>query len=124
MVQDDDAYIYVTYLLIAKVAGKLDYQTAVTVSTDNGKTWGKPRNLSGASGISKLQNDDDRPIPWALDGKVRITGIEADGVHIWSGEKGRFRDGVYLGPGVLASPQRNSAAWQGPNGIVNYASCR
>ncbi|HWA89212.1 MAG TPA: sialidase family protein [Rhizomicrobium sp.] len=127
MVQDDNAYIYVTYLLVAQTGKKhqnLDYQTSLVVSTDGGKTWSEPKNLTGPSGISHLHNDDDRPIPWALNGKIRITGIEADGVHIWSGEKGHLRDGIYLGPGILASPQGNSAVWQAPGSVVNYASCR
>lgn len=124
MVQDDNDYIYVTYLEVDQIGDKSDYQTLVTVSTDGGKTFGPATNLTGPSGISKLNNDDDRPIPWAQDGKIRITGIEADGVHIWSGAKGHLREGIYLGPGILASPQGNSAAWQAPDGVVNYASCR
>jgi hypothetical protein len=124
MVQDDNAYIYVTYLEVDVIGDQQDYQTLVTFSTDGGQTWSKAQNLTGPSGISKLNNDDDRPIPWALDGAIRITGIEADGVHIWSGKNGHLRDGVYLGPGILASPQGNSAAWQSPGGVVSYASCR
>jgi hypothetical protein len=124
MVRDEANYVWITYLEEVEIDGQSDWQTNIIYSTDGGKTFSEPQNLSGPSGISKLNNDDARPIPWTSGDNIRVTGIEADGVHIWSGQGGHLRNDVYLGPGILASPNGNFAAWQGPNGMAEFASCK
>ena len=124
MVQDDDDRIWISYLKPSTIDGNDDWQVYLALSTDGGKTFPDPVNLSGPTGISKLEGDDDRPIPWALEGKIRLTAIAADGAHIWSGQDGHLRPPVFLGPGTTASTQGNVAAWQGPNGYVDFASCK
>jgi hypothetical protein len=121
MVQDDGDFIYISYLKLFHINRIVDWQIYLVYSTDGGKTFPSPLNVSGPTGISKLRNDDFRPVPWALNGTVRLTGVEADGVHIWSGY---FQQPVFMGPGMLAAPEGNVAVWQAPNGVVDFAICR
>ena len=123
MVQDDGDFIYVSYLKMFTIDGMPDWQVHLAVSTDNGATFPSRTDLSGPSGITKLDGDNLRPVVWAAGGKVRLTGVTETGVYTWSGQAGKVRDPVYLGPGILASPQKQVAAWLAPNGVVNYAFC-
>jgi hypothetical protein len=123
MVADDGANIYVTYLKEFRIGGVPDWEVHVAVSNDGGKTFPQIANISGESGLVRIDHDDDRPIPWAREGKFRVTGIEADGVHIWGGRNGNVTRSVYLGRGTLASPQGNVALWQAPHGRIDFAKC-
>lgn len=123
MVQDDGDLVYVSYLKKFQISGVYDWQVYLALSRDGGLSFPSRRNLTGPTGISRLHGDDDRPIPWALSGKFRLTGIEADGVHIWGGQSGHLRGSAFLGAGTLASPQGHVAAWQAPDGVVDYAFC-
>ena len=125
MVVDDGEYIYISYLKWFRIAGNYDWQVYVTSSSNAGVSFSPGKNLSGPTGISVLKNDDERPIPWVSDsGAFRVTGVEADGIHIWNGNTGHILAPVYLGPGTLASPTYNSVAWQGPNLTVMYGFCQ
>ena len=124
MVADDGSYIYISYLKKFLVDGVPDWQIYLTRSIDGGKTFPPAKNLSGPTGISALVNDNERPIPWVSDkGQFRLTGVEADGVHIWNGSNGHILAPVYVGPGELASPSSNTATWEGPDGVVSFAVC-
>jgi hypothetical protein len=123
MVQDDGDFIYVSYLKLFVVDGRDDYQVLLAVSTDGGMTFPSKTNLSGPTGISAIEQDNLRPVPWAADGEIRLTGVTENGVYIWSGNQGVVRNSVYLGPGLLASPQKQVAAWMSPDGVATYAFC-
>jgi len=126
MVADDGTYIYVTYVKQFFIDGVYDWQIYYAVSKDGGKSFGKGINLSGRTGISHLDNDAERPIPWAWDGNgaFRLTGVEADGVHAWNGRNGTVYAGAVLGPGIFGAPAWNAAAWEGPNQVVMYGVCQ
>jgi hypothetical protein len=126
MVVDDGTYIYVTYLKVFYISPALDWQIYYAVSNDGGKSFSKGINLTGPTGVSRLDNDDERPIPWIVDGNgaFRLTGMEADGVHAWMGRNGNVFAPVLLGPGFLAAPAWNSAVWEGPNQTVMYGFCQ
>jgi hypothetical protein len=126
MMADDGTYIYITYLKQFFMGGVYDWQIYYTVSKDGGKTFGNGINLSGHTGISHLDNDDERPIPWAWDGNgaFRMTGVEADGVHAWNGRNGNVFAPAFLGPGFLAAPAWNAVVWEGPNQTVMYGVCQ
>jgi len=124
-VVDDGTYIYVTYLKLLYINGVYDYQIYYAVSKDGGKSFGQGTNLSGRTGISHLDNDAERPIPWIWDGNgaFRMTGVEADGVHAWNGRNGNVLAPAFLGPGLFAAPAWNAAVWEGPNQTVMYGFC-
>jgi hypothetical protein len=125
MVADDGMYLYISYLKRLEVNGLSDYQIYVAVSADHGRTFGAGKNLSGPTGISDLDGDEERPIPWVWDGNnvFNLSGVEADGVHAWNGKNGNLWNSVFLGAGVLAAPARNAFVWEGPNTTVMYGHC-
>lgn len=123
MVQDDGDFIYISYLKQFDLDGTADWQIYLTYSADGGKTFPSKTNLSGPTGITEIKGDNDRPVLWAATGKIRLTGVTENGVYIWSGNSGRLHESVYLGPGTLASPQKDVAAWLAPNGVATFAYC-
>jgi hypothetical protein len=125
MVVDDGRTIYVSYLTEYKIDGTPDWQVTLATSTDGGASFPTIKNLSGPTGVSALVNDDERPMPW-IDhkGDFRLTGIEADGVHEWSGKSGAISGPVFLGPGKLASPAGSAAVWLGANKTASYGLCK
>lgn len=126
MVVDDGKYIYLSYLKRFTIDHTYDYQIFLATSTDGGVSFPTRKNLSGPTGISTFIDDEDRPIPWVLNGngRFRLTGVEQDGVHVWDGRNGRILAPAYLGPGNMASPAYNSMVWQSPDGIVTYGVCK
>lgn len=127
MVVDDGKIIYISYLKVLKVDGMSDYEVFLTTSSDGGRSFAPGKNLSGVTGISMLNNDRERPLPWASqsgNGQFRLTGVEMDGVHAWNGANGHVGGGIYLGPGDTAAPVFNSVVWQGPSGTVMYGHCQ
>jgi hypothetical protein len=125
MAADDGNYVWLSFLKTLQVDGTNDIEVYLTRSIDGGKSFPPAKNLSGPTGISALQNDDERPIPWAsADGAFRLTGVFADGVHAWSGNNGHVLAPAYLGPGHTASPAYNSMVWEGPEGVVMYGVCK
>ena len=125
MVADAGEYIYVSYLKMIYINGTPDFEVYLTSSHDGGKSFAPGKNLSGVTGISTLDGDDERPMPWTdvATGAFRLTGVAADGVHVWNGKKGRVYSPVWLGAGRLASPASNSLVMQAPDGNVVYAVC-
>lgn len=125
MVVDDGTYIYASYLKKFLIDGVTDWQVYLAMSRDGGASFPSIRNLSGPTGISSIDDDDARPMPWILDGDgaFRLTGIEADGVHAWDGRDGHILTPIYVGPGDTASPAFNSMVWMAPNKVVTYAVC-
>jgi hypothetical protein len=124
MVQDADDKIYISYLKDYTIDSGKDWQVQIAISSDSGKTFPEIHNLSGPTGISTIVGDNQRPVPWAGGGQIRVTGIAVDGARIWSGRGGKMNaNPVYLGPGELAAPQGNVALWQEPEGVVTYAYC-
>lgn len=125
MAADDGKYIYVSYLKRFEVNGAYDFHVYLAISSDGGHSFPAGTDLSGETGIHELHDDNERPIPWAWEGKetLRVTGIEADGAHIWSAKHGHLLNPAYLGHGVDASPARNSVVWEGPNTTVMYGVC-
>jgi hypothetical protein len=124
MVVDDGSYIYLSYLKMLSVDGAADWQIYLTYSTDGGKSFGPPKNLSGVTGISTLLGDLYRPVPWiSSTGAFRLTGVEADGVHAWNGRDGHILTPIYLGRGDTASPAANAMTWQNGDQGVDFAVC-
>lgn len=125
MVADDGTYIYLSYLKDFTIDGVSDWQIYLATSTDGGASFPSRVNLSGPTGIVQFTDDDQRPIPWILDGNgaLRLTGVEADGVHVWNGRHGHMLAPVYLGAGDTASPAARSVLWNGPNKTVMYGVC-
>ncbi|MBV8976335.1 MAG: exo-alpha-sialidase [Alphaproteobacteria bacterium] len=123
MVQDTGRRIYVSYLKQLTVDGAADWQVFFTSSADGGQSFAAAQDLSGPSGIRHIVADDARPIPWAGSGKIRITGVLADGVHVWSGRNGVIDGENDLGAGILASPANRSALWLAPDGVVTFGYC-
>lgn len=123
MVQDAGDYVYATYLKRMIVDGDYDWQVFIAVSADGGQSFPIKRNLSGPTGIVEIVRDDLRPVPWARKGEVRVTGVSADGVRIWSGRRGAFNRPIFLGPGILASPAHQAVAWEAPNGVIDFGYC-
>jgi hypothetical protein len=124
MVADDGKYIWMSFLKTLEIEGMKDIEVYLTRSIDGGKSFPPAKNLSGPTGISALQNDNQRPIPWVSNrGAFRLTGVFADGVHAWSGNNGHVLGSAYLGPGQLAAPANDSMVWEGPEGVVMYGFC-
>ncbi len=125
MAADDGDTIYVSYLKQFTIDGVPDWQVQVATSTDGGLSFPTKQNLTGMTGISKIVNDDFRPIPWVRGERAyRLTGVEADGVHMWNGNNGRLSSAAFLGPGYMAAPALNSAVWLNANGVVSYGVCK
>lgn len=125
MVADDGNTIYVSYLKEMTVDGVRDWQVNLATSTDGGKSFPTKVNLSGPTGISDIQGDDFRPIPWVgQTDQFRLTAVKADGVYAWNGHGGHVSAAVHLGEGMLASPAFNSFVWQSSQGVVSYAVCK
>jgi hypothetical protein len=125
MVADDGSTIYVSYLKEMKIDGVPDWQVQLATSTDGGVSFPKKQNLTGMTGISKIINDDFRPIPWVRGERAfRLTGVEADGVHMWNGNNGKMSSSAFLGPGYIAAPALDSAVWFNSDGVVSYGVCK
>jgi hypothetical protein len=124
MVADDGTYIWISYLKLFQINGKNDLQVFLTRSIDGGKSFPPAKDISGPTGITATQNDDERPIPWVGGNLFRLTAVEADGVHAWSGNSGHLLGSAYLGPGVRAAPANNSMVWNGPDKSVMYGTCK
>jgi hypothetical protein len=124
MVADDGRTIYVSYLKQVMIEGVPDYQVMVATSTDAGLSFPGKQNLTGMTGITKIIDDDFRPIPWVRRERAfRLTGIKADGVYLWGGRDGRISRATFLGPGYLAAPALDSSVWQSADGAVTYGVC-
>jgi hypothetical protein len=125
MVADDGSTIYVSYLKDVTIDGVPDWQVQLATSTDGGLSFPKKQNLTGMTGISKIVNDDFRPIPWVRGERAfRLTGVEADGVHMWNGNNGKISSSAFLGPGYIAAPALDSAVWFNTDGVVSYGVCK
>lgn len=125
MVADDGSTIYISYLKDVMIDGVPDWQVELATSTDGGVSFPKKQNLTGMTGISRIINDDFRPIPWVRGERAfRLTGVEADGVHMWNGNNGKISSSAFLGPGYIAAPALDSAVWFNTNGVVSYGVCK
>lgn len=124
MVADDGTYIWISYLKYILVDGKYHIHIMLTRSIDGGKTFPPAKDL-GDTGLTKLDNDDQRPIPWTNANRLfRLVAVKADGVYAWSGNTGHLLGSVYLGPGAKASIVYNSALWLDPSKTVMYGVCK
>ncbi len=125
MVADDGGTIYISYLKQLFSTACPTGRSRSRPSTDGGLSFPRIQNLTGMTGITKIVQDDFRPMPWVRgEHAYRLTGIKADGVYMWNGNNGRMSAPAFLGPGYLAAPALNSAVWLSSNGVVTYGLCK